>query len=153
MVKDFAAAREPETELQVIGMRWGLLTARPFMDSNVAVQYPRPRSNKVLTVALTLCFGGLFVFLALIATFLAMLVAGERVIVSNFSYLFAVLVYLGLIIAGIVAAGLNLTLPRWKSPWPTTARPAAQPVGRLLSVASTRATVPRSTSSALFRLD
>lgn len=121
---------------------------------NLYVRYPKPRSNRVLTIALTLCFGGLFVLLALIATFMAMLLAGERIIVSNFSYLFAVLLYLGLIIAGLVVTGLNLSLPRWKSPWPMAGTPkASQPVGRLLSTASLRASVPRSTSSALLRLD
>jgi hypothetical protein len=117
-----------------------------------SVRYPKPRSNTVLTVALTLCFGGLFVFAAAIATFMAVVVAGEKMIFSNFIYLFAVLLYLGLIIAALVAAGLNLDLPRWTSPWQTRA-PEPQPLARLLGTSSIRASVPRSTGSAWLRLD
>ena len=117
-----------------------------------SVRYPKPRSNTVLTVALTLCFGGLFVFAAAVATFMAVVLAGEKMIFSNFIYLFAVLLYLGLIIAALVAAGLNLDLPRWTSPWQTRAR-EPQPLARLLGTSSVRASVPRSASSAWFRLD
>jgi hypothetical protein len=125
-----------------------------FMDpENLSVRYPKPRSNTVLTVALTLCFGGLFVLVAVVAAFAAVLVAGEKTILSNFIYLFAVLLYLGAIVGALVAAGLNLDLPRWTSPWPTRAAAKPQPIGRLLSISSVRASVPRSTSSAWFRLD
>jgi hypothetical protein len=117
-----------------------------------SVRYPKPRSNTVLTVALTICFGGLFVFIALIATFAALLLAGEKMIFSNFIYLFAVLLYLGAVVGALVAAGLNLELPRWKSPWPTRASTKPQPLGRLLRTPSVRASVPRSMSSAWYRL-
>ena len=117
-----------------------------------SVRYPKPRSNTVLTVALTLCFGGLFVFVAAVATFMAVVLAGEKMIFSNFIYLFAVLLYLGLIIAALVAAGLNLDLPRWTSPWQARA-PEPQPLARLLGTSSIRASVPRSTGSAWLRLD
>jgi hypothetical protein len=139
--------------MRVIG-RWGL-QREPFMDpEDLSVRYPKPKSNAVLTIALTLCFGGLFLLLALIAAFLIMVLAGERIIVSNFTYLFAVFAYLGLIVGGLVAAGLTLTLPRWKSPWPVSVgAPAPRPVGRLLGTASARASIPRSASSAWLRLD
>jgi hypothetical protein len=131
----------------------GDFPASRFMDpENLSVRYPRPRSNTVLTVALTLCFGGLFVLLAVIATFMAVVLARDKMIVSNFIYLFAVLLYLGLIVGALVAAGLNLDLPRWTSPWPTRA-PETQPLGRLLGTSSVRASIPRSTSSAWFRLN
>ena len=119
---------------------------------NLSVRYPRPRGNTVLTVALTLCFGGLFVLLAIIATFMALVLGGEKMIVSNFIYLFAVLIYLGLIVGALVAAGLSLDLPRWTSPWPTRV-PEPQSLGRLLGTSSIRASVPRSTGSAWLRLD
>jgi len=120
---------------------------------NLSVRYPKPRSNMVLTVALTLCFGGLFVLIAVVAAFAAVLVAGEKMIFSNFMYLFAVLIYLGLIVGALVAAGLNLDLPRWKNPWPTRTSAEPQPLGRLLGTSSVRASVPRSTGSAWYRLD
>jgi hypothetical protein len=130
------------------------LQADRFMDpENLSVRYPKPRGNTVLTVALTLCFGGLFVLLAVIAAFAAVLVAGEKTVLSNFIYLFAVLLYLGAIVGALVAAGLNLDLPRWTSPWPTRVAAKPQPVGRLLSISSVRVSVPRSTSSAWFRLE
>jgi hypothetical protein len=130
------------------------LQADRFMDpENLSVRYPKPRGNTVLTVALTLCFGGLFVLFAVIAAFAAVLVAGEKTVLSNFIYLFAVLLYLGTIVGALVAAGLNLDLPRWTSPWPTRAAAKPQSVGRLLSISSVRASVPRSTSSAWFRLE
>jgi hypothetical protein len=78
--------------------------------------------------------------------------AGAKMIFYNFIYLFAVLLYLGLIVGALVAAGLNLDLPRWTSPWPTRA-PEPQSLGRLLGTLSIRASVPRSTGSAWFRLD
>ena len=118
-----------------------------------SVRYPKPRSNTVLTVALTLCFGGLFVLIAVIAAFTLVMVAGEKAVLSNFIYLFAVLLYLGLIVGAIVAAGLNLDLPRWTSPWQTPMGVDRQPVGRLLGTSSVRASVPRSTGSAWLRLD
>jgi hypothetical protein len=120
---------------------------------DLPVRYPKPRNNAVLTVALTLCFGGLFVLLVVIASCVAVLFAGERTIVSNFTYLFAVLVYLGLIVGGLTASVFNLSLPRWTSPWQTMSSQRRQPVGRLLRAATTRASVPRSTSSAWLRLD
>ena len=120
---------------------------------NLSVRYLKPRGNRTLTVALTLCFGGLFLLLAVIATFAAVLVAGEKTIHSNFIYLFAVLIYLGAIVGALVAAGLNLDLPRWTSPWPTPAPRELQPVGRLLGASTIRASVPRSTGSAWFRLN
>jgi hypothetical protein len=119
---------------------------------NLSVRYPKLRGNTVLTVALTLCFGGLFVLLAVIATFMAVVLAGEKMIVSNFIYLFAVLIYLGLIVGALVVAGLNLDLPRWTSPWPTQA-PEPQSLGRLLGTSSVRASIPRSTGSAWLRLN
>ena len=118
-----------------------------------SVRYPKPRRNTVLTVALTICFGGLFVFVAAIATFAAVLLAGEKAVFSNFTYLFAVLLYLGLIVGALVAAGLNLDLPRWKNPWPTRTGAEPQPLGRLLGTPSARAYVARSPSSAWYRLD
>ena len=118
-----------------------------------SVRYPKPRSNTVLTVALTICFGGLFVFVAAIATFAAVLLAGEKTVFSNFTYLFAVLLYLGLIVGALVAAGLNLDLPRWKNPWPTRTGAEPQPFARLLGSSSVRASVPRSIGSAWYRLD
>jgi hypothetical protein len=118
-----------------------------------SVRYPKPRSNTVLTVALTICFGGLFVFVAVIATFAAVLLAGDKMIFSNFIYLFAVMLYLGLIVGALVAAGLNLDLPRWKNPWPTRTGGEPQPLARLLRTPSVRASVPRSTGSAWFRLN
>jgi hypothetical protein len=117
-----------------------------------SVRYPKPRSNMVLTVALTLCFGGLFVLISVVAAFAAVLVAGEKMIFSNFTYLFAVLLYLGLIVGALVAAGLNLNLPHWTSPW-QTARTEPRPIGRLLGTPSARAYVARSPSSAWCRLD
>jgi len=120
---------------------------------NLSVRYPKPRGNRVLTVALALCFGGLFLLLAGIAAFAVVLIVGEKTIFSNFVYLFAVLIYLGFIVAALVAAGLNLDLPRWTSPWPSPAQRKLQPVGRLLSTSSIRASVPRSTGSAWFRLN
>ncbi len=120
---------------------------------NLSVRYPKPRSNMVLTVALTLCFGGLFVLIAVVAAFATVLLAGEKMIFSNFMYLFAVLIYLGLIVGALVAAGLNLDLPRWKNPWPTRAGAEPQPLARLLGTPSVRASVPRSTGSAWYRLD
>jgi hypothetical protein len=118
-----------------------------------SVRYPKPRSNTVLTVALTICFGGLFVFVAVIAAFAAVLLAGEKTVFSNFTYLFAVLLYLGLIVGALVAAGLNLDLPRWKNPWPTRTGAESQPLARLLGSSSVRASVPRSIGSAWYRLD
>jgi hypothetical protein len=118
-----------------------------------SVRYPKPRSNAVLTVALTLCFGGLFVLIAVIAAFTLVMLAGEKAVLSNFVYPFAVLLYLGLIVCALVAAGLNLELPRWTSPWPTHAGAERQPIGRLLGTSSFRASVPRSTGSAWFRLN
>jgi hypothetical protein len=118
-----------------------------------SVRYPKPRSNTVLTVALTICFGGIFVFIAVIAAFAAVLLAGEKMIFSNFIYLFAVLLYLGAIVGALVAAGLNLDLPRWASPWPTRTRAEPQPFGRLLGTPPARAYVARSTSSAWYQLD
>ena len=94
----------------------GLQADRAMDPENLTVRYPKPRGNTVLTVALTLCFGGLFVLLAVIAAFAAVLVAGEKTVLSNFIYLFAVLLYLGAIVGALVAAGLNLDLPRWTSP-------------------------------------
>jgi len=146
------AAREPNDVPRVIE-RCDFLS-EPCMDpENLSVRYPKPRSNMVLTVALTLCFGGLFVLIAVIAAFAAVLLAGEKMIFSNFMYLFAVLVYLGLIVGALVAAGLNLDLPRWKNPWPTRTDAEPQPLGRLLGSSSARAYVARSTSSAWYRLD
>jgi len=116
-----------------------------------SVRYPKPRSNMVLTVALTICFGGLFVFIAVIVAFTAVLLAGDKAIFSNFIYLFAVLLYLGAVVSALVVAGLNLNLPRWKNPWPGTAA-EPRPVGRLLGTSAVRASVRRSTSSAWFRL-
>ena len=118
-----------------------------------SVRYPKPRSNAVLTVALTICFGGLFVLVAAMATLAAVLLAGEKTVLSNFTYLFAVLLYLGLIVGALVAAGLNLDLPRWKSPWPTRTGAEPQPLARLLESSSVRASVPRSIGSAWYRLD
>lgn len=122
---------------------------------NVSIRYPKPKGNAVLTVALTLCFGGMLLLMALIAAFAVMFVAGDRILVSNFIYLIAVLLYLGLIVGALAAAGLNLSLPRWTSPWPATAqsRSARRPVTDLLRTASTHAVVVRSPSSALFRPD
>jgi hypothetical protein len=117
-----------------------------------SVRYPKPRSNAVLTVALTICFGGVFVFIAVVAAFAAVLLAGEKMIFSNFIYLFAVLLYLGAIVGALAAAGLNLDLPRWKSPWPTRTGAEPQPLVRLLRTPSVRASVPRSTGSAWYRL-
>jgi hypothetical protein len=119
---------------------------------NLSVRYPKPRSNMVLTVALTLCFGGLFVLIAVVAAFATVLLAGEKMIFSNFIYLFAVLLYLGAVVGALVAAGLNLDLPRWKNPWPTRTSAEPQPLGRLLRTPLVRASVPRSTSSAWYRL-
>jgi hypothetical protein len=119
---------------------------------NLSVRYPKPRSNTVLTVALALCFGGLFVLISVVAAFAAVLVAGEKTIFSNFTYLLAVLLYLGLIVGALTAAGLNLDLPRWTSPW-QSAKSERRPIGRLLETSSVRASIPRSTSSAWFRLD
>jgi len=120
---------------------------------NLSVRYTKPRGNTVLTVALTLCFGGLFVFMAVIAAFAAVLLAGEKMIFSNFIYLLAVLLYLGAIVGALIAAGLNLDLPRWTSPWPMPARSEPRAVGRLLQASSVRAFVARSTSSAWLRLE
>jgi hypothetical protein len=93
--------------------------------------------------------------MALIAAFGVIVVAGDRVLVSNFIYLIAVLLYLGLIVGGLIAAGLNLSLPRWTSPWPANASPRAarRPVADLLRTTASRAVVMRSPSSALFRHD
>jgi hypothetical protein len=124
------------------------------MDANdFYVRYPKPRGNAVLTVALTICFGGVFVFIAVIAALTAIMLSGEKMILSNFIYLFSVLLYLGAIVGALVAAGLNLDLPRWKSPWPIQAEREPQPVVRLLGMSSLRASVPRSTGSAWLRLD
>jgi hypothetical protein len=123
---------------------------------DLSVRYPKARGNTVLNVALTLCFGGLFLLIVAVVSVTAVVLAGDRILVSNFTYLFAVLAYLGLIVAGLVASGLNLTLPRWTSPWPVALPQDAEPVGRLLSTASaqsTRAFVARSTNSAWLRLD
>ena len=128
--------------------------SRPMGAYDFSVRYPKPKGNIALTVALTLCFGGLFVLIAAIASSLAVVFAGDRLLVSNFTYLFAVLAYLGLIVAGLFASGLNLALPRWTSPWPAAAARRAPPVGRLLGTASTaRAYVARSANSAWLRLD
>ena len=90
---------------------------------------------------------------AAIATLAAVLLAGDKMIFSNFIYLFAVLLYLGLIVGALVAAGLNLDLPRRKNPWPTRTGTEPQPLARLLGGSSVRASVPRSIGSAWYRLD
>jgi len=122
---------------------------------NVSIRYPKPKGNAVLTIALTLCFGGMILIMALIAAFGVIVIAGDRILVSNFIYLIAVLLYLSMIIGALAAAGLNLSLPRWTSPWPPNALPqsARRPVADLMRTASSRAFVVRSASSALFRPD
>jgi hypothetical protein len=120
---------------------------------DLSVRRPKSGRNVVLNVALTLCFGGLFLLIAAVASSVAVVLAADRMLVSNFTYLFAVLAYLGLIVAGLVAGSFNLTLPRWTSPWPAAALPQRAPVGRLLGTASTRAFVARTANSAWLRLD
>jgi hypothetical protein len=122
---------------------------------DLSVRFPKPKGNTVLTIALTLCFGGMLLLLGLIAAFGVVVIAGDRILVSNFIYLIAVLLYLGLIVGGLAAVGLNLSLPRWTSPWPSNmpSRSIRRPVATLLRGATTRAFVMRSASSALFRPD
>ncbi|HLL26889.1 MAG TPA: hypothetical protein VKT73_04475 [Xanthobacteraceae bacterium] len=119
---------------------------------NPSLRYPKPKGNTVLNVALTFCFGGLFLLLAMIASVALIILAGDRILISNFTYLFAVLIYLGLIVGGLIATGLNQRLPRWTSPWQaSTATPQPmRPVASLLRAAPAHVFVARSPNSAWF---
>jgi len=72
------------------------------MDSGFHSHDVKPKKNTVLTLALAVCFSGLFFMIVGTVAAFAVLAFGGKTITSNLSYLMAVAFYLGLIVLALV---------------------------------------------------
>ena len=79
------------------------------MDSGFHHDDVKPKKNTVLTLALVVCFSGLFFMIVGTASALAVLAFGGKTITSNRSYLMVVAFYLGLIVLALVGVMYSFT--------------------------------------------
>ena len=79
------------------------------MDSGLHSDDIKPKKNTALTLALAVCFSGLFFMIVGTASALAVLAFGGKTITSNLSYLVAVAFYLGLIVLALVGVMYSFT--------------------------------------------
>jgi hypothetical protein len=79
------------------------------MESGFQSRDVKPKKNTVLTLALAVCFSGLFFMIVGTAAALAVLAFGGKTITSNLSYLMAVAFYLGLIVLALVGVMYSFT--------------------------------------------
>jgi hypothetical protein len=79
------------------------------MDFGFQSRDAKPKSNRVLTLALAVCFSGLFFMIVGVTSALAVLAFGGKAISSNLSYLIAVAFYLGLIVLALVGVMYSFT--------------------------------------------
>ncbi len=79
------------------------------MDSGFHSHDVKPKSNTALTLALAVCFSGLFFMIVGTAAAFAVLAFGGKTITSNLSYLMAVAFYLGVIVLALVGVMYSFT--------------------------------------------
>lgn len=81
----------------------------------------KPKTNRLLNLALAICFTGLFFMLAGAISIGAFLAVGGKAVDTNLGYLSAVSLYLGLIVVALVGAAFSFTVPETKRRMPAVA--------------------------------
>lgn len=71
----------------------------------------KPKANRVLNLALAICFSGLFFMLTGAVAIAAFVAIGGKTIDSNLGYLSVMSLYLGLIVVALIAAAFSFGPP------------------------------------------